>query len=474
MAAITWRSMAGNDLPDGTRLMGMAQQSMNGAFDGFNKILKDREAVDTANNLAVRENQTQDALAKIQQFGSPAEYEAALKSGLVADLMSKGAGVDRVAIRNAADARLGTLQQRDKTGIEYQNLVTDNKEGPILSQLKSAIYNKDAATVARLKAENPGLRNMDTIDALARNTQNEDTVRTNADLLAKQNILSSENSMKNDNTRTANDTTRLTAAAAEAETNRKIKISEQLGIVTAKIGEENKKLASSTDGAKAVRDALTDNIKDPDDLKSVMSFVNKAIADPNNKNLTVGQLSSLALGSKDTALWGSNQGNDLEGRITTLRDGGGFAEVQEQSLLQDAALRKRAEFLNGLLNGGQSSGTVARPAEQAAAPLPAALQAKPAPVAALVNTNGYAPIPGSVAAETLAKRAAMQQGTNAVKEAEQKQVSTIRDGFNADKEKLKPLEIIQKYNENRSDLTDKQLVELRNIESQLLRPKKAK
>ena len=221
MAAITWRSMAGNDLPDGTRLMGMAQQSMNGAFDGFNKVLKDREAVDTANNLAVRENQTQDALAKIQQFGSPAEYEAALKSGLVADLMSKGAGVDRTAIRNAADARLGTLQQREKVGLEMADATLSREARPaVAAALSDANITGKRDKIDALIAQYPSLANLPEViqagatGVRAFNTeQRAVTSEVRADQQFKDNLLTS--AVQRDSSAASANTSRINAETAQ-------------------------------------------------------------------------------------------------------------------------------------------------------------------------------------------------------------------------------------------------------------------
>jgi hypothetical protein len=158
MAAITWRNVSGPSLAEASRPLEAAQRSIDNAFTGLGGVLRQQESTDAANWNQVKENNTQDFLNKLYSAQGAEGFKALQDSGeLERMLAANGAQIDRAAARSAMDGRLGTLQQRDVTDINYRNTMTDEAQAPEVRRIQMLTLTNPAAAQAELAA-NPGLR----------------------------------------------------------------------------------------------------------------------------------------------------------------------------------------------------------------------------------------------------------------------------------------------------------------------------
>lgn len=141
---ITWQNVNGASLADALRPMESAQRSFNGAFDGLGELLKQRQVLEEQNWQNGKVNNTNAALNAVNQFATPEEFQAAQKSGVIAQLMAaNGAQMDQQAVRAAADGRLGILQQRAKLSGEYQDAAIERAAAPFADAYKAATLSGD-------------------------------------------------------------------------------------------------------------------------------------------------------------------------------------------------------------------------------------------------------------------------------------------------------------------------------------------
>jgi hypothetical protein len=137
---ITWRNVQGPSLADASRPLEAARLTLNSGFDNFNNLIKGVENVDAANWQQQKENNTQDFLNKIYAVQGAEGYKALQQSGeLDRMIAANGAQIDRAAARAAMDGRLATLQQRDQAGWAYNNAALDEKEAPLVNQVKGLL-----------------------------------------------------------------------------------------------------------------------------------------------------------------------------------------------------------------------------------------------------------------------------------------------------------------------------------------------
>lgn len=159
MSAITWRNINGPSLAEASRPLAIAGQTINDGFNAFGNILKQQETVDKANWQQQKENNLNNFMNTIYAAKGPDEFKRMQDSGELTQMLSGfGAQIDQAAARSAMDTRLGTLQTREKQGIEYGNFMADEKQRPIVQSILSeaALGNKDSAL--KIMAANPDLR----------------------------------------------------------------------------------------------------------------------------------------------------------------------------------------------------------------------------------------------------------------------------------------------------------------------------
>lgn len=159
-APITWQNINAPSFGEANRLMGLAQQSILGAFDGAKTVLADSQAFDK--ELWKRQDQdaTQDALAKIYQAQNVQQFNALNQSGVLDQAVAaNGARIDRAAVNALRDGRLSTLQQRDKQAGEFADWTTTREQRPIVNGIMTDIYSGNTKRATEALANNPNLLN---------------------------------------------------------------------------------------------------------------------------------------------------------------------------------------------------------------------------------------------------------------------------------------------------------------------------
>lgn len=135
---ITWKSVSGSsgagNAAVGAKLFEQSREAMNDGFGGLRDLLRQNQATDLANWDQVKENNTNAALDKLYQYASPEAYAAAQASGQLAVDPAYGAQVDARAVRNAAEARLGILQNAAMDTQKYKDVQTEVAARPLLDQ----------------------------------------------------------------------------------------------------------------------------------------------------------------------------------------------------------------------------------------------------------------------------------------------------------------------------------------------------
>jgi hypothetical protein len=159
MAAITWQNVFGESLSNAALPMKYAQESFNNAFSGLDKVIKQREATDTANWEQGSKNNTADFRSAVRAPQNAEEFKALLASGaLEKQRQSYGAQIDQTAAANELDGRLATLQGRDTAANTFNESMATSKAAPIIEQYKLLKQSGDNLGAAALMAANPGIR----------------------------------------------------------------------------------------------------------------------------------------------------------------------------------------------------------------------------------------------------------------------------------------------------------------------------
>lgn len=155
---ITWQNITAPSFGESNRLLGLAQQSILGAFDGAKTALTESQAFDK--ELWKRQDQeaTQDALGKIYQAQNLDQFNALNQSGVLDQATAaNGARIDRAAVNALRDGRVSTLQNRDTQAITYKNTMLDDAQANDVRRINTLALTDPAAASAEL-AKNPDLR----------------------------------------------------------------------------------------------------------------------------------------------------------------------------------------------------------------------------------------------------------------------------------------------------------------------------
>lgn len=155
---ITWQNINAPSFGEANRLMGQAQQSILGAFDGAKTALADSQAFDK--ELWKRQDQeaTQDALGKIYQAQNVDQFNALNQSGVLDQAVAaNGARIDRAQVNALRESRPSELQKRAVADIQYRDTMLDDAQANDVRRINTLALTDPAAASAEL-AKNPDLR----------------------------------------------------------------------------------------------------------------------------------------------------------------------------------------------------------------------------------------------------------------------------------------------------------------------------
>lgn len=167
---IRWDNVNGPSLSEASRPLELARASFGDAFAGLNGVVREREAIDAANWQNQRTNNTNSFLDAVARYGSADALKSAQASGELDQLRASfGQQIDANAIRGAADQRLTTLQQQAKAGIEFENVMRNERTAPLVDTLRTALMsgNKAQEQAARAGLVAAGYRDFAAQDQFA-------------------------------------------------------------------------------------------------------------------------------------------------------------------------------------------------------------------------------------------------------------------------------------------------------------------
>lgn len=171
---ITWRNVTGPDPAQAAYPMAIAQQTLNGAFDQFSNIIKQREAGIANAAQLEQENLKTNFLAKLQSVRTPEELAALQASGGLDQTGMTAA--TRALVMGAPEARITSLRQGVTAEQAYGSGQVAVAEAPKVAAIKTlALTDPEAAQKA---LETAGLRDPSVLQQFI----NENRLRiTNAD-----------------------------------------------------------------------------------------------------------------------------------------------------------------------------------------------------------------------------------------------------------------------------------------------------
>lgn len=137
---ITWRNVDSPTIAGISQAFQAAQSGLNSGFDKIGAVLKEQQAIEDANWNQQKVNNTNDFMNMLAQYRTPEEYQAALDSGVLGNMLaSKSAQIDQQAARQAMEARLGNLQERITKSQAYSDTQQKRTESPIRDSIGALI-----------------------------------------------------------------------------------------------------------------------------------------------------------------------------------------------------------------------------------------------------------------------------------------------------------------------------------------------
>jgi hypothetical protein len=150
---ITWQNVQGRSPAEALQPLLASQGSINGAFDAFQNILAQREAVDAANRQSQQDGARQMFLSALQAAKTPEELAALRASGQLDQFRSGLDANNRTKLLDAEDQRLAGIRQGIVTSNDFNASQRALAEAPLADALKTRIALGDTAGV---RAELPG------------------------------------------------------------------------------------------------------------------------------------------------------------------------------------------------------------------------------------------------------------------------------------------------------------------------------
>lgn len=153
MAVITWQNINGASAAPASDVLTAANQSIASALAGFGNIFKQAESTQLANQQAMRNFNTEDALNTIYQFVKPEDLQNAQRTGAFTDLFAKyGGNFDKTVVRNLLDSRPATLMERDINADNYGENQRIRAEKSIFDGILGDAYQNPEAALRKAES----------------------------------------------------------------------------------------------------------------------------------------------------------------------------------------------------------------------------------------------------------------------------------------------------------------------------------
>lgn len=134
--AITWRNIEAPDMRGPAAIMESAGSLIDKGFTGLGDVFKQHQEAQKAQWEQGKEANTNNALMQLAQASTPEEL-AALRGQLMSSMQGQGRQVDALGVLEKFDAQMKNLRQSAQDEINYKNVLRDDKEAPVIDQIKS-------------------------------------------------------------------------------------------------------------------------------------------------------------------------------------------------------------------------------------------------------------------------------------------------------------------------------------------------
>jgi hypothetical protein len=368
---ITWRSVTGYSPADASIPLLRAQQAVNQGFGDLTNLVSSADKNELQNWDAVKQANTQAFLDKLYAAKSPDQLATMQASGEL-DALKQAAGmqIDRAAIRGAEDNRSSTLINQTLENNRFADSSADRRDQPIADQITALAAAGKKAEAQSLLDSHPEIRLK---AALAGAIVKGDRDAQTFDQQTKQaadNLLTS--SVQRDVSKQNAGSQRIMANASMAQASNSKEqlklstmqhLSTMLTNVTQNLGELGSQSVGSADGSAAVLKGIEGAVQDPKQKEALIRFAGEAMGDPANKNVSVADMLSLALGQKDDRTFlgkwaGTNsyRGEDLSKALESLRKTSAFQDRVKTNLLKQQQLSQQALAFRKALFGDPEGG----------------------------------------------------------------------------------------------------------------------
>lgn len=350
MQPIRWDNVNGQSLADASRPLEAAGRSVNTGFDVLGQLLKHGTDINDANWQTGKVNNTNEALNTVMGYDSPEALAAAQKSGAIQSLLTAhGAQMDQAAVRQAADARMGILQQRAEQAISYNHAITDEKTAPILDKARAAALsgNKEAFDILTQQYTAAGGRDLAGVLTYDDQRRRDLVLRGQTDQKSAMDLRLGESTIAHNASDNAYHAGMLTLegqrnalardqynlSAEDHLTQRKAQLRQELGSLYALD-------PRSAEGTQKIFDEIGKNIKDPNDAANARRTALEAIKQP---GVTTGDVIASVLGMDTThwykpdafARWGASDAAKTFGASASSADQRAVTETRKGLVAQD-------------------------------------------------------------------------------------------------------------------------------------------
>lgn len=152
---ITWQNVNGASPAEASRPMELATNSFNNAFSGLQGVIAKSETIDANNQVAIKNNNTQDYLNKLALLGkTPEALQQSIANGNIDKLKaSYGNDINHEQVRGAAEGLLDARYKQVQTATDFGNSMLNEKTAPIMDKFKSAVQAKNPALIEQYRKE---------------------------------------------------------------------------------------------------------------------------------------------------------------------------------------------------------------------------------------------------------------------------------------------------------------------------------
>lgn len=328
---ITWQNIHSPSLAEASRPLEAAQRSFSNMFDGLGAVLKDAEVRGEEGRNILRDRNADTlrdlfANAKTPEQVAAAQQQAATLRAQMGDMVRAG------DVRGLDEKRLIDVRNQQKQGIEFDNLMKDERSMPHMQAFKAAAVRGDKIGMAAAEAayNQAGGRNLADLVAYA---DSRDWMGKERDETVNQwgrNKVSHEDHLKTTAMNRSASQAQIAASADQRSMLKEERLAKQTNDLYDRLGKVKNDTVDSEQGITAITKFINDNYADPGTRASLLTraseYAAKGVLDErgNKIPITVDAMQKAIGATKDTRWTGthwlndSDQGDSIGSNLATI------------------------------------------------------------------------------------------------------------------------------------------------------------